>query len=59
MNQRGGSRVFEVGSADMARSPGGTARRLGAVGFEKGGRTNPLEKRPAIDFKVTAGPGEK
>jgi hypothetical protein len=32
--------------------------RIEGIAFEKGGLTMPLEKRPALEFKVTFGTGE-
>lgn len=51
--------TFTVRSSHTFTAAEGKATRIEAVGFEKGGPTTPLEKRPAIDFKVTAGSGSK
>ncbi len=51
--------TFTVRSSHTFTAAEGKATRIEAVGFEKGGATTPLDKRPAIDFKVTAGTGEK
>ncbi len=48
---------FKVRSSHTFTSSEGKATRIEVVGFEKGGATTPLEKRPAIDFKVTHGQG--
>lgn len=49
--------TFTVRASHTFTAAEGKATRIEASGFEKGGRTTPLEKRPAIDFKVTAGTG--
>jgi hypothetical protein len=51
--------TFTVRASHTFTAAEGKATRIEASGFEKGGRTTPLDKRPAIDFKVTAGTGEK
>ena len=51
--------TFTVRSSHTFTAAEGKATRIEAVGFEKGGPTTPLDKRPAIDFKVTAGSGAK
>jgi hypothetical protein len=51
--------TFTVRSSHTFTAGEGKATRVEAVGYEKGGATTPLDKRPAIDFKVTAGTGEK
>ena len=51
--------TFTVRASHTFTAAEGKSTRIEAQGFEKGGRTTPLEKRPAIDFKVTAGTGEK
>lgn len=51
--------TFTVRSSHTFAAAEGKATRVEAIGFEKGGQTTPLDKRPAIDFKVTAGTGEK
>lgn len=51
--------TFTVRASHTFTAAEGKSTRIEASGFEKGGRTTPLEKRPAIDFKVTAGTGEK
>ena len=51
--------TFTVRSSHTFTAAEGKSTRIEAVGFEKGGPTTPLEKRPAIDFKVTAGTGAK
>lgn len=51
--------TFTVRASNTFTAAEGKSTRIEASGFEKGGRTTPLEKRPAIDFKVTAGAGEK
>ena len=51
--------TFTVRSSHTFTAAEGKATRIEAIGFEKGGATTPLEKRPAIDFKVTAGTGAK
>lgn len=51
--------TFTVRSSHTFTAAEGKATRVEAVGYEKGGATTPLDKRPAIDFKVTAGTGEK
>jgi hypothetical protein len=48
---------FKVRSSHTFTSTEGKATRIEVVGFEKGGATTPLEKRPAIDFKVTHASG--
>ena len=48
---------FKVRSSHTFTSAEGKATRIEVVGFEKGGATTPLEKRPAIDFKVTHASG--
>ena len=50
---------FTVRSSHTFTAVEGTATRIEAVAFERGGVTTPLEKRPAIDFKVShTGGGE-
>jgi hypothetical protein len=51
--------TFTVRSSHTFTASEGKATRIEAVGYEKGGPTTPLEKRPAIDFRVTAGTGAK
>lgn len=51
--------TFTVRSSHTFTAAEGKSTRIEAVGFEKGGPTTPLEKRPALDFKVTAGTGAK
>jgi len=51
--------TFTVRSSHTFTAAEGKSTRIEAVGFEKGGPTTPLDKRPAIDFKVTAGSGAK
>ena len=51
--------TFTVRSSHTFTAAEGKATRVEAIGYEKGGQTTPLDKRPAIDFKVTAGTGEK
>ncbi len=51
--------TFTVRSSHTFTAAEGKSTRIEAVGFEKGGPTTPLDKRPAIDFKVTAGTGAK
>ena len=48
---------FTVRSSHTFTATEGKATRIDVVGFERGGVTTPLEKRPAIDFKVTQGTG--
>ncbi len=48
---------FKVRSSHTFTASEGKATRIEVVGFEKGGVTTPLEKRPAIDFKVSSGDG--
>ncbi len=50
---------FTVRSSHTFTASEGKSTRIEVVGFEKGGVTTPLEKRPAIDFKVSnsQGPG--
>jgi hypothetical protein len=49
--------TFTVRSSHTFTVEEGKALRVEAVAFEKGGATTPLEKRPAIDFKVTLAKG--
>jgi hypothetical protein len=51
--------TFTVRASHTFTAAEGKATRIEAQGLERGGRTTPLEKRPAIEFKVTAGTGEK
>jgi hypothetical protein len=51
--------TFTVRSSHTFTASEGKATRIEAIGFERGGPTTPLDKRPAIDFKVTAGTGAK
>lgn len=51
--------TFTVRSSHTFMASENKSTRIEAVGFEKGGLTTPLEKRPAIEFKVTVGAGEK
>ncbi len=51
--------TFTVRSSHTFTAAEGKATRVEVVGYEKGGSTTPLDKRPAIDFKVTSGTGEK
>ncbi len=51
--------TFTVRSSHTFTAAEGKSTRIEAVGFEKGGPTTPLDKRPALDFKVTAGTGAK
>jgi len=44
---------FKVRSSHTFTAAEGKATSIEVIGFEKGGITTPLEKRPAIDFKVT------
>jgi len=44
---------FKVRSSHTFTASEGKGATIHVVGFEKGGVTTPLEKRPAIDFKVT------
>lgn len=50
---------FTVRSSHTFTASEGKATRIESVAFERGGVTTPLEKRPAIDFKVSnsTGPG--
>jgi hypothetical protein len=48
---------FKVRSSHTFTATEGKAARIEVIGFEKGGVTTPLEKRPAIDFKVSHGQG--
>lgn len=50
--------TFKVRSSHTFTATEGKASRIEVVGFEKGGVTTPLEKRPAIDFKVSHGQGD-
>ena len=51
--------TFTLRSSHTFTAAEGKATRVEAVGYEKGGQTTPLDKRPAVDFKVTSGTGEK
>ncbi len=51
--------TFTVRSSHTFTAGEGKSTRVEAVGYEKGGATTPLDKRPAIDFKVSSGTGEK
>jgi len=51
--------TFTVRSSHTFTAAEGKATRIEAIGFEQGGATTPLDKRPAVEFKVTAGTGEK
>jgi hypothetical protein len=51
--------TFTLRSSHTFTAAEGKNTRVEAIGFEKGGQTTPLDKRPAMDFKVTAGTGEK
>ena len=51
--------TFTLRSSHTFTAAEGKATRVEAIGYEKGGQTTPLDKRPAMDFKVTAGTGEK
>ena len=44
---------FKVRETHTFTASEGKATSIEVIGFEKGGITTPLEKRPAIDFKVT------
>lgn len=44
---------FKVRSSHTFTATEGKSTKIEVSGFEKGGITTPLEKRPAIDFKVT------
>ncbi len=48
---------FTVRSSHTFTAAEGKATRVEARGYEKGGVTTPLEKRPAIDFKVSHSTG--
>ena len=48
---------FKVRSSHTFTATEGKAARIEVIGFERGGVTTPLEKRPAIDFKVSTGTG--
>ncbi len=48
---------FKVRSSHTFTATEGKAARIEVIGFERGGITTPLEKRPAIDFKVSSGTG--
>ncbi|HUH01496.1 MAG TPA: hypothetical protein VML75_05835 [Kofleriaceae bacterium] len=48
---------FKVRSSHTFTATEGKAARIEVIGFERGGVTTPLEKRPAIDFKVSHGQG--
>jgi hypothetical protein len=49
--------TFTVRSSHTFTVEEGKALRIEAIAFEKGGVTTPLEKRPAIDFKVNLAQG--
>ncbi|HVV84972.1 MAG TPA: hypothetical protein VHE35_18035, partial [Kofleriaceae bacterium] len=51
--------TFTLRSSHTFTAAEGKATRVEAVAYEKGGQTTPLDKRPAMEFKVTAGTGEK
>ncbi len=51
--------TFTLRSSHTFTAAEGKSTRVEAIGYEKGGQTTPLDKRPAMDFKVTAGTGEK
>jgi hypothetical protein len=48
---------FTVRSSHTFTASEGKATSIRVVAFEKGGMTTPLEKRPAIDFKVSVSTG--
>jgi len=48
---------FRVRSSHTFTASEGKDTRIEVVGFERGGSTTPLEKRPAVDFKVTQSRG--
>jgi hypothetical protein len=50
--------TFTLRSSHTFTAAEGKNTRVEAIGFERGGQTTPLDKRPAMDFKVTAGTGE-
>jgi hypothetical protein len=50
---------FTVRSSHTFTATEGKQTSIRVVGFEKGGVSTPLEKRPAIDFKVTVTEGGK
>jgi hypothetical protein len=49
--------TFTVRSSHTFTVEEGKALKIEAIAFEKGGVTTPLEKRPAIDFKVNLAQG--
>ncbi len=51
--------TFQVRSSHTFTAGEGRTTKLEASGYEKGGATTPLEKRPAVDFKVTQIAAEK
>ena len=51
--------TFQVRSSHTFNAGEGRTTKLEASGYEKGGATTPLEKRPAIDFKVAQIAAEK
>jgi hypothetical protein len=50
---------FTVRSSHTFTASEGKGTSIRAVAFERGGASTPLEKRPAIDFKVTVSEGTK
>ena len=48
---------FRVRSSHTFTASEGKDTHIEVVGFERGGSTTPLEKRPAVDFKVTTSRG--
>jgi hypothetical protein len=45
--------TFQVTGSHTFTVEEGRGVRVEVVGYEKGGATTPLEKRPALEFKVT------
>jgi hypothetical protein len=45
--------TFQVRSSNTFTAGEGRTTKVDASGYEKGGATTPVEKRPAIEFKVT------
>jgi hypothetical protein len=51
--------TFQVRSSHTFNAGEGRTTKIEASGYEKGGATTPMEKRPAIDFKQTLIAAEK
>jgi hypothetical protein len=50
---------FTVRSSHTFTAAEGKAIKIEVIGFERGGITTPLEKRPAVDFKEVVSKGSE